>query len=704
MSLSTRVRLLHQLAQFYGLQLSYYDVSNIRRYASVEALLAVLRSLGAPVETLDDIASAWREKRQAECRRILEPVYVAWSGGPLQIELRLPSENGEDLLSGYLTLETGEKRKWEWRCADLGVVKTIDEEGNCYVVKSLSIPERLPFGYHCFTLEVLGKTAETLIIAAPLKAYMPDDSYIWGVFLPLYSLHTQKSWGAGDFSDLLALTDWVAEKGGHAIATLPLLAAFLDDIFEPSPYLPASRLMWNEFYLDIGEVPELNQCPAALNLLTSTQQEIKKLQSLPLVDYRRQMALKRRILKELCRYFFTSAAGRLDELGRFVEASPAVEDYARFRAVCERQRCSWQSWPQPMRDGVVKEGDYDEQIKRYHLYVQWLAHQQIETLSKTAREKGVHLYFDLPLGVHPDGYDVWRENNIFATGASAGAAPDTLFTRGQDWGFPPLHPEKIREQGYRYVISYLRHQFQHASVLRIDHVMGLHRLFWIASGLEASQGVYVRYRSEELYAILCLESHRNKVILVGEDLGTVPHEVRPAMARHGLNRMYVVNYELESELHKGLRPVLTNMVASLNTHDMSPFAAFWQGVDIERRFKLGFLDKAGARKEQQDRKAVKKALVTFLRKKGVLGKSIAADTESVFRACLAFLSVSQAWFVLVNLEDLWLETKPQNMPGTHDEYPNWQRKASCGFEEFTRLPEVLVALAEINNLRKVKSR
>ena len=295
MSLSTQVQLLHQLARLYGMQLSYYDMDYSRRYASVEALLSVLRSLGAPIETLADVASAWRAKRQAIWHQLLEPVTVAWDGVPPRIEVRLPANIGETPLVGYLTLETGEKQKWEWQGADLRAIKTAEVDGTIYAVKKLPIRQRLPFGYHRFALEVSGKTAETLIIAAPRQAYMPEESHIWGIFLPLYSLYTRESSGAGDFSDLLTLTDWVAGKGGRTVATLPLLATFLDNNFDPSPYLPVSRLLWNEFYLDIRTIPELNQCPTAMTLLASSQQEIGDLRSLPLVDYRRQMALKRRI-------------------------------------------------------------------------------------------------------------------------------------------------------------------------------------------------------------------------------------------------------------------------------------------------------------------------------------------------------------------------------------------------------------------------
>jgi len=172
----------------------------------------------------------------------------------------------------------------------------------------------------------------------------------------------------------------------------------------------------------------------------------------------------------------------------------------------------------------------------------------MQALSSTARSRGMKLYLDLPLGVHPEGFDVWRERKLFALDTSGGAPPDAFFTKGQNWGFPPLHPEAMRKQGYRYLIDCLRHLLQDASVLRIDHVMGLHRLYWIPKGLEAFQGVYVRYPAEELYAILCVESQRHQALIVGEDLGTVPRHVPTAMARHGVDRTYVVQFELTASI------------------------------------------------------------------------------------------------------------------------------------------------------------
>jgi len=695
---------LHQLAHLYGIQTAYYDVNHHRQTASQQSLLAVLYSLGAPVACLLDVPSAWRQRQQTLWQRVIEPVTVVRNGEPTRLEIRLPLDEAELNIDCRIKLETGEHLQWEWHGASSPALEAANVEGTRYVVKQLTLPARLPWGYHRLTLELLGRQEQSTVISCPLKTYTPPTvpkEPGFGVFLPLYALHSEQSWGSGDFSDLRALIDWVAREGGHLVATLPLLATFLDEPSEPSPYLPASRLLWNEFYLDINAVLELQECPTAQAILESSsfQHDIQALRDLPLVDYQRLMKLKSEVITEMCQCLFATASDRLEELHSFAAANPVVEDYACFRAAGDRHATTWRLWPQPLRDGILTEGDYDTENKRYHLYAQWLTNQQMESVSEKAQEKRVQLYLDLPLGVNPDGYDVWRERESFVPDTSAGAPPDAVFTRGQNWAFPPLHPDNIRENGYKYTISYLRHHLQHANILRIDHVMGLHRLFFIPKGMEAAQGVYVHYRAEELYAILALESHRHKTVIVGEDLGTVPPYVRPAMRKYDLRNMYVVHYELASDLQGGLTPVPINSVASLNTHDMPPFASFWKGLDIEERRKLGLLDRAGAGKERNRLLTMKKALVSFLRDKGWLHGS-EDDIPNVLKACLSFLAASRARIVLVNLEDLWLEAQPQNVPSTVKEYPNWRRKAKYTFEQFCQLPQVIDTLKTVNGLRK----
>ena len=699
-----RIAGLGTLARMYGVQTAFYDVEDHRQQASPEAVLLILRALGAPAETTADIADALRERRQGIWARGVEPVAVAWDGQPIGIELRLPATSADGTLRCNLELETGDNHAWTCDVAGLPVVESAIVEGVRCQAMRLSLPFRLPWGYHRLTLKWGARQFETLVISAPLRAHAGREgpaSKCWGVFLPLYALHSGRSWGAGDLADFESLLEWVAELGGSVIATLPLLASFLDHPLEPSPYAPVSRRFWNEFYIDVTRVPELRRCPSAQVILGSPEvhRELEGLRSLPLVDYHRQMGLKRRVLEELARCFFAEPSERFSAFTRFVEAHPPLEDYSRFRATAERRRSPWSTWPRPLREGVLKTGDYDEGAKRYHLYVQWLAQEQMQAISADARARAVKLSLDLPLGVHPDGYDVWRERDMFALGVAAGSPPDAFFTNGQNWGFPPLHPEAMRKQGYRYFIDCLRHHLQHGGILRLDHIMSLHRLYWIPRGMEAHEGVYVRYPSEELYAILSVESHRHQALIVGEDLGTVPRYVRREMARHDIHRTYVVQFELRPERRHPVGPVPAASVASINTHDMALFAAFWRGLDIDDRLKRGLLDDEGARGERKSRQALKQSFLALLRRQGLL-RETEEDERSVLRACLAFLSATRARVVYVGLEDLWLETKPQNVPGTSDEHPNWRRKAHYSFEAFSQMPEVLATLQEVDRLRK----
>jgi 4-alpha-glucanotransferase len=708
MSCTSSNGLLHALARLYGIQTAYYDVNSRRQQASVESLLAVLRSLGAPIANADDVPSALRERQQALWQQLLEPVVVAWDGESHVAEIRLPLDAADFNADCHLKLERGEQLSWKCPMADLTVLKGENLDGRRYVSKQLELPSQLPWGYHDFTLELHGRQARSLVISCPIRTYSPpleSEDRSFGVFLPLYALHSKTSWGAGDFSDLQNLITWVWRMDGHVVATLPLLPTFMNDLSHPSPYSPTSSLLWNEFYLDIASVPELRECRSAQALIGSSafQNEIKTLRGLHLIDYERQMLLKRQALKEMCRHLFTEEPKRLKELHRFAQENPYVEDYARFSAACERHGSSWRLWPYPLRDGILSEGDYEEENKRYHMYVQWLTNEQMNNVSERAREKSVQLYLDLPLGVHPDGYDVWRKPESFVSDISAGAPPDAVFSQGQNWGLPPLHPERIRQQGYSYVIACLRHHLRYAGILRIDHVMRLHRLFCIPSRFETYQGVYVRYRANELYAILALESHRHKAIIVGEDLGTVPSYVRATMRKHGMQRMFVIHYALASSLQRGLAPISRDSIASLNTHDMHPFAAFWQGLDIEDRKRIGLLDSTGAAEEKNRLLRMKQALVTLLQFTGWL-RVEETDIHAILKACLSFLAASEARTVLINLEDLWLETQPQNIPSTTAEYPNWRRRARYTFEQFCQLPQVADTLLAVSDVRKQSER
>ncbi len=694
------LRTMRALAALYGVETEFRDAFGRPRAATPRALLATLRALGVSVNRARDLAQALGLRRQEIRNLACEPVTVAWEGEAAHVTLRLPEERAGEVVWCRLRTEDGDSRRWRARPAELRASGAGQVDGRRYVEMEIVLPRRLPRGYHRLSLETGGGEFETLLIAAPSRAFDPPAGTrrSWGVFLPLHALGSARSWGSGDFSDLASLLRWTAARGGRLVGTLPLLAAFLDDHFEPSPYSPASRLFWNEFFIDAARVPDLRHCAGARRLIGSGafRREIDRLRGGDRVDYRRGMAQKRRVLELLCRSFFASApdARRL-EFERFVEARPALADYARFRAVNERRRTAWERWPRRLREGAIAAGDYDRAAYRYHLYAQWIADAQLARALRAGR--GAGLYLDLPLGASRHGYDVWRERDSFALGASTGAPPDPVFIGGQDWGFPPPHPDAIREDGYRYFIATLRHHLARTSVLRIDHVMGLHRLFWIPGGLDASQGVYVRYRADELYAILCLESWRAGAVIAGENLGTVPPEVDEMMARRGVGRLHVLQYDVEGPA-RGPGPVPRGAVASLNTHDMPTFAAFLSGDDIADRASLGLYAPAGARKESARRVRIVGALRRFLVRRRLLAKG-ERSAAGLLDACLAFLAASPARIVLVNLEDLWGERRPQNVPGTGRERPNWRRKAALTFESFGRSPRVIEALRRIAALQ-----
>jgi 4-alpha-glucanotransferase len=480
------------------------------------------------------------------------------------------------------------------------------------------------------------------------------------------------------------------------------LPTFLDDSFDPSPYAPVTRLAWNEFYVDVERSPHLDKCHPALNLVQGSafRRKLAELRKRPLVDYQQEMSLKRQVLQRLARCCCEEDPAGERQMEGFGLANPTVAEYAGFRAARERIKTSWRSWPQELREGRLLPGDYDRQVQRYYLYTQWLLHEQVASLTRKASGTNVGLYLDYPLGVHPDGFDVWRHQHLFLLGASAGAPPDPVFTRGQNWSFPPFHPEALREDGYRYHIECLRHHMKPAKMLRIDHVMGFHRMFIVPNGGAPEDGVYVRYNSEEFYAILSTESHRARTMVVGEDLGTVPSYVRPAMGRHGVHRTYVVQYELSSNDSQSITGVPRHSVASINTHDMPPLEAFWQGLDIVDRARAGLTDARSAKQEERDRTAQKANYVAFLEDGGRPKQRDRSVSTSVLDGTLEFLGASPATAVIVNLEDLWHETELQNLPGTGPERPNWQRKARYGLEEFTRSESVLAALRRVDSRRR----
>lgn len=706
-------RQLRRLAALYKVQTSYLDMHGRRRYANPEVLLATLGALGAPLSRMQDVVDAIRQRLDQIINEWLPPVVVAWDGDSDCISIRVPSRNFPSHAIGprlqyTLHLENGDLWSGNVLIDQARTIRYVNCTGDIASVKALMPARKLPYGYHKLTVLLGPKAFESLVISSPSRSFeLPVSRQLqWGIFAPIYALKSERNWGAGDFADAEALVSWTGEQCGSLFGTLPFLASYLDHPCDPSPYTPISRFFWSEFFIDVTRLPELADCLEAQELIGSAgfQAELNALRQDRLVDYQRIMKLKRDVLLMLSRHIRTNGRGRRDLLQSYVSKDGELEDYARFRAATAQRREVWTRWADSPNIEDTLEGSVDREDEFYHTYVQFVANEQIEALTKRCAIENVSLYLDYPLGTHPEGFDTWKYRDQFALGATVGAPPDPVFTTGQNWGFHPLLPHAQRRDGYSYLIRSLRHQMRHAGMLRLDHVMGLHRMYWIPKGFHKSEGVYVHYPSEEIYAVLTLESHRSQTVLVGEDLGIVPGYVTESMRHHGLAGMNVAYWEIASDPDGALQRMegRPNTVASLNTHDMFPFAAFWNGLDADRRAELGMITLEQADLEKWLRGELRGRLTAYLRNHGfeISGEG---DTEGALRGILTLLSRSSARWVLVNLEDLWLETSPQNIPDTVSEHPNWRQKTKMSIEELMRddsIRSILKTLCMTRNCRQ----
>jgi 4-alpha-glucanotransferase len=672
---------LGRLARLYGVQPFYLDMRGERRDAEVESLLAVTRILGAEVDGIDDVESAIARREQELWDRSLEPVLLAWDGKlpPIRIRMRLSMKK---TIHGGILLEDQTIDEIDLRPDKLPIRNKHQIGRTLYVEREWSIRRVFPAGYHYLHLHIGDLAVNTLIISAPTKAHFPFKRKQWGIFSPMYALHSERHPNSGTVAELDDLMEWMLQHKGRVAATLPLLAAFLDTPFEASPYSPASRLFWNEFYVDNGKAAKARRGD--------------------LVDYRREMQVRRRELEKQAVAFLKNRESlEYHQFQEFVHSSPNLAPYSRFRAVTEQQGAGWTSWPVRLQNGRISGRDYNPEVEQYHKYAQWRIQSQLRTLADKAKASDQVLYLDLPLGLHPDGYDIWAYRDLFVREATGGAPPDPVFTKGQNWGFPPMHPETSRLNHYDYTIAYIRTHLQKARLLRIDHVMGLHRLFWIPQGFSGDKGVYVSYPADEMYAILCLESHRNEAGIVGENLGTVPPEVNASMRRHNIQQMYVVQYELEGrDPQKALETVPKTCVASLNTHDMFPFAAFLNSTDIGDRLDLGFLPKADLKTEHARRSNMKKVLTEVLQDENLLPPGSRTNASVLFKSTVEHLAQSPANIVLLNIDDLLGETRPQNVPSTQKERPNWRRRTRLTLEQIKTSGKISVLLDSIERGRR----
>jgi (1->4)-alpha-D-glucan 1-alpha-D-glucosylmutase len=677
---------LDRLCRHYGISPTFFDAFGTQRHATPENLAALLAEFGvkAGAETQTAAAPA------------MPPVLVVPAHAP-HWSVHLPRQDPPGgKLQWHLRDEQEHPRNGQ---ADAHAM----HDGGCV----LHMAEPLAPGYHWLRID--GLDGETMIVASPGRCYRPpavrDGGRVWGPAVQLYALRSPRNWGIGDFSDLDALIDSMAGQGADVIGLNPLHALFPTDPQRASPYSPSSRQRLNVLYIDVEAVDDFAACEPARRRVESPefQARLAALREASLVDHAGVAAAKFEVLELLFEHFRThhllrvggpDAAGKafqdfVAEQGEPLRRHALFEALQAHFAAADPQCWGWLAWPEAYRDidapavQAFAAGQADR--LQYHQYLQWLAERQLAHAGARceALGMGIGLYLDLAVSVDRGGSDAWGAQHCFAVGASIGAPPDEFNPAGQNWGLPPLRPDRLRASHYQPFVQMLRENMRHAGALRIDHVMGLMRLFWIPPGRTAHDGAYVRYAVDEMLAIVAVESHRHRCMVVGEDLGTVEDAMREALARAD-----VLSYRLlyfEKQQGGGFTAPAAYPPAALvaiSTHDLATLAGWWSGHDLRLRLSLGlFPDPRLFDRQLLDRAQERIQLMLAVREAGLLSSdqaaqalALATPTPQTMQAIHAFLAAAPSALMVFQLEDVAGEVEQANMPGTVDTHPNWRRK------------------------------
>jgi 4-alpha-glucanotransferase len=516
--------------------------------------------------------------------------------------------------------------------------------------------------------------------AAGLPSAPQPGERSWGFTVQLYALRSRRSWGHGDLRDLADLAAWSArDLGAGFVLCSPLHAAEPLPPVSASPYLPMSRRFTSPLYLRVEDIPEYERLDAV------GQQRIQRLAGPlrastaagDLIDRDAVWTAKRTAL-ELLRAV-PAEPERQAAFERFrAGQGRELEDWATWCALAESRGPDWRAWPAPLRDprsaAVAGQRARLAGQVSFHAWLQFLADEQRAAAQRAARDAGmdIGIIHDLAVGAHPGGADSWADQDVLAPGVSVGAPPDEFNQRGQDWALPPWHPERLAAAGYRPLASLVGATLSHAGGIRADHVMGLLRLWWVPAGMTPDRGAYVRYGHEGMVGVLAGEAARAGAVAVGEDLGTVDAWIRDYLAARGVLGTSILWFERAAD-GAPLPPGAwrRGCLATVGTHDVPPAASFVTGEHVALRAGLGLL----AREEDAERADAAAAVVAWrsaLAGQGLLPAGAAATPEEFTVALYAYLARTPAVLIGVSLAEAVGERRPQNLPGTTDEYPNWR--------------------------------
>ncbi|VBB68902.1 4-alpha-glucanotransferase (amylomaltase) [invertebrate metagenome] len=697
---------LSRLAELVGIEPVYWDIFGHRNETSEDTKRLMIAAMGLPLGEANDAAAEYLQALEERTwRRWLQFVTVIRRGQPMTVPLNLPADVAMQPIVWSLTAEDGRVVSGKLQPGTLSESDSRIIYSTKVVRLDMPLPEDISDGYYHLIININSISAHGMVVIAPTMSYMPAwflaDERRWGVACHLYALRSENDWGIGDFTTLGKLTTALAGIGATCIGLNPLHALFPHNPLHCSPYSPSSRLFLNPLYIDVSAVPELVECDRACKRIRTArfQKRLKQARATTHVDYIAVAALKFEVLELLHACFESQhpAGRKTDDRRRafqlFCEAGgEPLYRFALYQALVDAHKgLGWHDWPVPFQtttsaavQAFAQEKVHARRIA-YHLYLQWEADRQLGAAAQHCTDNGlsVGLYRDLAVGVDPAGADVWSHQETFAA-ARVGAPPDQFNAKGQDWGSPPFNPLRLQENGYADFIAVLRANMRHAGALRIDHVMALMHLFWIPLGGNPSTGAYVGYPFDDLLGIVALESHRHRCMVIGEDLGTVPPEFRDRMTAEGILSYRVLMFERwpGENLFKRPNTYPPVALATASTHDLPTVAGHWHGTDIalKRQLNLVSADQPAetlVEKRNTDRQLLRAALMD----QELLGQDFPLNPalddghmQTLILAVHRFLARSSSRLMLVNLDDLLLETTQLNLPGTVDEYSNWQRK------------------------------
>jgi 4-alpha-glucanotransferase len=665
------------LAGRFGIATDYADWAGRRVSVPETTLVAVLAAFGVAAETELERRTALTAHDRAYWSRSLPATILGRAGTQTQFWVHVTHGHPAEV---RVQLEDGTVRAGIRQVDNFAA--PFDLDGRWIGEASFVLPGDLPLGYHRVHLRSGDQEASAALIVTPGWLGLPErlgGRRIWGLATQLYSVRSRQSWGVGDLTDLTDLAVWSASAhGGGYVLVNPLHAAAPTKPMEPSPYLPTSRRFVNPLYLRVEAIPEFAYLRKRRRVWRLRDDVQRHAAALDAIDRDTAWAAKRAALELV--YRLERTAGRELAYAAFcAREGSALDDFAAWCALAEEYGGDWHQWPaslqHPGADGVAEFVAEHAEAVDFHRWLQWQLDEQLAAAQSHAVAAGMPLgiMHDLAVGVHPDGADAWALQDVLAAGVAAGAPPDEFNQLGQDWSQPPWRPDRLAEQEYRPFRALIRAVLRHAGGVRIDHIIGLFRLWWIPQGQAPTQGTYVRYDHEAMIGIVALEAYRAGALVVGEDLGTVEPWVRDYLRDRGVLGTSILWFELVRDGGSG-GPLPAERwpeycQSSVTTHDLPPTAGYLAGDHVRLRDSLGLLTRP-VEEELAAAEAERAAWVAELRRVGLLAKH--ADVEHTVLALYQYLGRTPSRLLGVALTDAVGDRRTQNQPGTTDEYPNWR--------------------------------